>query len=132
MTSKLWGKPTVNMLLQDNSNDIICLQETFLCKQDLSCLNSIHKDFQGIGASTTDNREKLISGHLPGGVAILYRVKHCKSISPINFNLDWVVGITISSGNKVIQPVFPRTLQKNLIGNFIPNNETCWFSRNLL
>ena len=41
----------------------------------------------------------------------MYRVKHCKSISPINFNLDWVVGITISSGNKkhVILCVYLKT-----------------------
>ena len=100
MASKLWGKPIVNLLLQDNSIDIICFQETFLTKQDLGCLNSIHNDFQGVGASTTDTRDKLISGHPPIGVAILYRIKHSKCISPLYFNLDWVIRIKIHSGNK--------------------------------
>ena len=111
MTSKIWSKPTLNMLMQDNSIDIICLQETFLSKQDLGCLNSIYTDFQGVGTSTTDARNKIISGHPPGRVAILYRVKHSKSISPIYFNLDWVVGINISSGNKkhVILYVYMKT-----------------------
>ena len=111
MASKLWGKPTLNMLLQDNSIDIICLQETFLSKQDLSCINSIHKEYQGIGTSTTDTRDKLIVGHPTGGVAILYRVKHSKNISPIFFNLDWVVGIKICNGNKkhVILCVYMKT-----------------------
>ena len=76
------------MLLQDNTIDIICFQETFLSKQDLSCLNSIHNDFQGVGTATTDTRDKLISGHPPGGVAILYRIKHSKCISPLYFNFD--------------------------------------------
>ena len=68
--SKLGTKPTIGMLLNDVKIDIICLQETFLSKQDLSCLNVIHKDFQGVGASSTDTREKLVTGHPYGGVAI--------------------------------------------------------------
>ena len=99
--SKLWEKPSVNLLLQDLENDIICFQETFYSKQDLGCLNTLHSEFQGIGVSTTDASDKLISTHPPGGVAIMYRVKHAKCISPIYFNLDWVVGISINIDNKI-------------------------------
>ena len=96
---KLWEKPTIELLLKNEKIDIICLQETFLSKQDLSCLNIVHRDFQGVGASSTDTRDKLITGHPYGGVAILYRVKHAKCITPLDFNLDWIIGISISSGN---------------------------------
>ena len=72
--NKLGLKPTISNLLNDVNGDIICLQETFLSKQDLSCLNVIHKDFQGVGASSTDTREKLISGHPYGGVAMMYKL----------------------------------------------------------
>ena len=96
---KLVTKPTIKCLLEDLNIDIICFQETFLSKQDLSCLNVLHKDFQGVGASSTDTRDKLISGHPYGGVAILYRIKYSKCITPINFNLDWVIGISIDSGS---------------------------------
>ena len=65
--AKLWEKPTINMLLNDESIDILAFQETFLSKQDLSCLNVLHKKYQGIGESTTDNRDKLIAGHAQGG-----------------------------------------------------------------
>lgn len=34
--------------------DILCLQETWLAKQDLDKLNALHKDFHGAGESTTD------------------------------------------------------------------------------
>ena len=34
--------------------DILCVQETFLPKQDLEGLNSLHEDFYGAGESTTD------------------------------------------------------------------------------
>ena len=77
-THKLREKPTINMLLNKENIDIMCLQETFLSKQDLSCLNVIHKDFQGVGASKTDTRDRLITGHPNGGVAILYKVKLSK------------------------------------------------------
>ena len=97
--AKLWEKPTINMLLNDESIDILAFQETFLSKQDLSCLNVLHKEYQGIGESTTDNRDKLIAGHAQGGVAIMYRVRLAKSITPLFFNLDWVVGISVSSAN---------------------------------
>ena len=95
---KLWEKPTIKHMLDDNSIDIMCLQETFLSKQDLSCLNVIDKDFLGVGASSTDLSDKIITGHPYGGVAILYRKKLTKCISPILFNLDWVIGISIDSG----------------------------------
>ena len=111
LASKIWEKPTVNLLLQDSENDFICFQETFYSKQDLSCLNTLHNDFQGIGTSTTDARDKLITGHPPGGVAILYRRKYAKCVSPIYFNLDWIVGISITVGNKkhVILCVYLKT-----------------------
>ena len=111
LSSRLWAKPTINLLLQDDTIDIICLQETFLSKQDLSCLNVIHKDFQGVGTYTTDNSDKLITGHPPGGVAILYRSKHVKCISPLHFNLDWVIGISVNNGIKklVILCVYMKT-----------------------
>ena len=96
---KLWEKPTIKLMLDDINIDILCLQETFLSKQDLSCLNSIDKDFLGVGASSTDFRDKLITGHPYGGVAILYRKKHTKCISPLFFNLDWVIGISVGSGS---------------------------------
>ena len=96
---KLWEKPTIKHMLDDNSIDIMCLQETFLSKQDLSCLNVIDKDFLGVGASSTDLSDKIITGHPYGGVAILYKTKFAKCITPIYFNLDWVIGISINNGS---------------------------------
>ena len=29
----------------------------------------------------------------------MYRIKYSKCVTPINFNLDWVIGISIDSGN---------------------------------
>ena len=101
----------VNLLLNDESVDIICMQETFLCKQDLGCLNAIHKDYQGIGTSTIDTRDGIVKGHPSGGVAILYRTKQAKCITPLSFNLDWVIGICINNDNKkhIVLCVYMKT-----------------------
>ena len=74
-------------------------------------LNAIHKDYQGIGTSTVDTRDGLVKGHPSGGVAVLYRTKQAKSITPLYFNLDWVIGICIINGNNkhVILCVYMKT-----------------------
>ena len=51
--------------------DALCVQETFLPKQDLERLNSLHKDFYGAGESTTDLSTRIVRGRIPGGVAVL-------------------------------------------------------------
>ena len=109
--AKLNVKPTVNLLLNDESIDIICMQETFLSKQDLGCLNVIHKDYLGIGTSTMDTRDGLIKGHPSGGVAILYRTNQAKNITPLHFNLDWVIGVSLNCNNSkhIILCVYMKT-----------------------
>ena len=113
--AKLWTKPTLSMLLQNEDVDIIALQETFLSKQDLSCLNVIHKDYHGVGTSTIDSRDKLVLGHPQGGVAILYWITKAKCITPLYFNLDWVVGVSVSSSsyNHVILCVYLKCASGN-------------------
>ncbi len=40
--------------------DIMCLQETWLAKQDLDRLNTLNKDFYGAGESTMDLSTKIV------------------------------------------------------------------------
>lgn len=47
-------------------------QETFLPKQDLEGLNSLHKNFYGAGESTRDLCAKIAHGRISGGVAIIW------------------------------------------------------------
>lgn len=54
--------------------DILCLQETWLPKQDLERLNTLHANFHGVGESTTDLCDKIAHGRIPGGVAILWNI----------------------------------------------------------
>ena len=68
----------VNLLLEEC--DILCLQETWLPKQDLDKLNVLNKDFHGAGESTTDLSTKIVRGRIPGGVAILWNKKYDPSV----------------------------------------------------
>ena len=59
--------------------DILCLQETFLPKQDLGKLNCFNDNFHGAGESTTDLSLGIVRGRIAAGVAILWPT------SPQNF-----------------------------------------------
>lgn len=52
--------------------DIVCIQDTFLSKEDLDKLNTVNDDFYGVGESTTDLSMGTARGRIPGGVAILW------------------------------------------------------------
>ena len=69
----IYLRPCVEEILNNNDTDIVCLQETWYSKQDLATLNTIHKNFHSIGAATVDDTDGYRRGHIPGGVAIMWR-----------------------------------------------------------
>ena len=93
-------RPTLTSVLDDCNGDIICLQETWITKQDLGLLNTVHSDFHGTGRSTTDTRDGPVTGHPPGGVAILWKSTLDASIDVLDFGHDWLCGISIESQTK--------------------------------
>ena len=82
------------------SCDILCVQETFLSKQDLVGLNSIHKDFHGAGESTTDLSTKITRGRIPGGVATLWNKKYDQLVNVVRLDVDWAIGLEFSCNDK--------------------------------
>ncbi len=80
--------------------DILCLQETFLSKQDLSQLSSLHPDFHGAGEATTDLSRGMVRGRIPGGVAILWRKQLDQLINVIRIDADWCISINYKHNNK--------------------------------
>ena len=97
---KLHHRPSVANILNNPDVDIVCLQETWLSKQDLNCLNTLHVDFHGVGAATVDYRDGLRRGHNPGGVAIMWRKCLDASVEVLTYEVDWLTGIQISHDNK--------------------------------
>ncbi len=55
-----------------SKSDILCAQETWYSKQDLSGINCLHQSYHGYGVATRDYCDGLVTGHPPGGVAILW------------------------------------------------------------
>jgi len=78
--------------LLDNC-DVMCIQETFLAKQDLEGLNTFHNGFYGAGESTTDLSTKIVRGRISGGVAILWNKNYDSLISVVRLGVDWAIGI---------------------------------------
>ena len=98
------------------NTDILCVQETFLAKQDLDKLNTLHKDYHGVGESTTDLSSRILRGRIPGGVAILWNKKLDPLISVIRLEVDWGIAIRIEHNGKtfVILNVYtPYECSKN-------------------
>ena len=91
---KLLLRPDIGELLE--KSHIVALQETWYAKQNLKSLNSLHKDFTGVGAATIDESLKVYHGHYPGGVSLLWRKELSKHIRKLEFNSDWGVAIEIS------------------------------------
>lgn len=83
------------------NTDILCIQETFLPKQDLGRLNSLNDDFHGVGESTTDLSMGIVRGRISGGVAIMWHKRYDPNISVIRLNVDWCIAIKVLCGNTV-------------------------------
>lgn len=81
-------------------NDIVCIQESWYLRQDLTILNSLFDNYLGSGVSSCDASEGLISGRPSGGVAIFWRKSLDIAIKVINIGLDWCNAIELSSDEK--------------------------------
>ena len=66
--------------------------------QQLAYLNNLDANFHAIAVSTIDYTSRMISGHPPGGVAILWRRNLDQYISPVDVDHDCCTAIEISVG----------------------------------
>ena len=118
--------------------DILCLQETFLPKQDLGLLNSFIDNFHGAGESTTDLSMGIVRGRIAGGVAVLWHKKLDTVISVIRLEVDWCIAVQFKSNNRefiVLNVYTPYECKDNeddylfklaFINSFIQDNQcTC-------
>ena len=88
----------VEQLLSDF--DIVCLQETWLTKQQEGELKVMRKDINAIANSPNDDSLHITAGRRKEGVAILWNKKFDQCIIPHKYEYDWVVGIDILSDNE--------------------------------
>ena len=79
--------------------DIVCLQETWLVTQEEE-LKAKRKDFNAVSNSPIDDSLYITTGCKKEGVAILWKKKFDKFITPHKYEYDWVVSIEIVSDTK--------------------------------
>ena len=78
----------------------LCLQETFLPKQDLGKLNYFNDNFHGAGESTADLTMGIVRGRIAGGVAILWHKKLDFVINIIRTQADRCIAVHLKLSNK--------------------------------
>lgn len=91
-------RSVVDNLLQ--TCDILCLQGTFLPKQDLGKLNSFNDIFHGAGESTVDLTMGIVRGRIAGCVAILWHKKLDSVINVIRTQADWCIAVQLKLSNR--------------------------------
>ena len=84
----------VNSLCEDN--DIVCLQETWLAKNELILLSNTNIDFISNGISSIDDENRINTGRPFGGTGIMWR-KHLNTYSAFKtYDCDRIIGLKIN------------------------------------
>ncbi len=52
-------------------------------------------NFHGIGESTADLNDRIVCGHIPGGVTMFLKIEYDPIIHPLRLNVDWAIGIEL-------------------------------------
>ena len=88
----------ISSFLNSKDCDILCLQEVWLLQCNIKELSTINDNYLYTGVSGVDDGEKIIQGHPPGGVAILYLKSLSSFITHVNSTNQRVCGISMTIG----------------------------------
>ena len=69
--------------LDNNSCDILALQETWHLNNNIDCFSTIHDHYMYTAISGLDASKKILVGSPNGGVAILFKKSLCNIITII-------------------------------------------------
>ena len=85
------------------SSDIIILQETWLCEDELHMLNSIHNNFYACGVSSMKSDEKIliVCGRPHGGIAVLWNKGISDSVR-VDIVNDRLMCVNLNFNNKSV------------------------------
>ena len=81
-------------------NDIGCLQETWLSKQQEGDLKYMNNKCNAVASSPNDDTCGVIVGRHKEGVTILRKTKFDSYVTPQKYDYDWVVSIEIAHDQK--------------------------------
>ena len=84
----------VNSLCEEN--DIVCLQKSWLAKNELNLLSNINIDFLGNGILSIDDENRINTSRPFGGTGIMWR-KHLNVYSVFKtYDCDRIIGLEIN------------------------------------
>ena len=86
----------IKKILAEDRPDFQCLQETWLQDGNSHMLNKLCSDYMSVSKSGVNNVSDIITGRIPGGVAILYKKSLCHSVNEILFESRRVCGVRVS------------------------------------
>ena len=92
--------------------DILFLQETWLQKNELHILSTLHPDFQGMGTSAINEENGILSGRPYGGLAILWR-RELKYIKVQDYNDTRLLGLQVQSNLGKLLLINPLAANQN-------------------
>ena len=71
----------VKHILLNESQDFLCLQETWLMDGNQHVLDKVNEDYISFAKSGVDNVNRIYTGRAHGGVAILFRKRLCNTVN---------------------------------------------------
>ncbi len=93
--------------------NVLFLQETWLCEQELALLNTLHPDFYGKGISSMNDCDGVRLGRPHGGLAILWRKQLGTTCSVKTLDDPRLLMLQISAGGTSI----------NLLNTYLPYDD---------
>ena len=95
-TTRYYERLEIEQLLDEY--DIVCLQETWLSKQQEEELKCMRMDCNAVSNSPNGDSLCINAGRKREGVGILWKKHLDKFIAPHKYDYDWVVSIEITTG----------------------------------
>ena len=80
-------------------HDIVCLQETWLAKNELPLLSNINNNFIGNGISSIDDESQINVGRPFGGVGIMWRKQLNTCCKFKTYDCNRIIGLEIDTDN---------------------------------
>ena len=79
-----------------SSYDIVFLQETWLLKDELHMLSTLHPECEGYGISSVDHEKGILAGRPYGGIGILWKKQIAPCVKICNLDDPRLLSIEIT------------------------------------
>ena len=82
-------------LLSNHNPDILCMQETWLLKENCCKINYLHDGYLSISKSGADSSDAILTGRPKGGASIMYTKRLSRAITQVTIDSNRVCALRI-------------------------------------